>query len=840
MLKFHHYYEGLKPTDIEVEWINESLQAGFDLARTTFSKDESNIPSPASIPDKKDIYPAAIKRFSRELSALQNLTEFEISNKPTTPIRDKGWHEYIDGKWIAIVLPPSHGVFVLDIETYQVSETKWLPFCVTAYDTEDKVWYQWLHNADKPEALYPFSDHNIICGHNIGYDRSYMANEYRLTSNNYFVDTQSCWYTIRGITNQQKFAFHQEYQPLWTTETESGASLRDIYRFYYGTDIDKSTREKGKRGGYDWMSRNTREVLLYNLDDIVHTSQILTKVMTEWLDAIPRDISRIAYLLKSQYIVPMDEDSREWYEATEQQYQDLMDKALNLVSEAGASYFQTYQDNATHPQVQYLDTTPAKSGVRKGMPKYIRDLFSLSGQISKPSLMADITPVLLKLKYSDTQDVDGKYINHEYLYMAPWSQDTKRKTWRTESWELPHGKEGEDSPCSSLFTKDNAKSIFSNGQITSDDGYGKQIIDIILTVSTWKSIRKRANEVTDNIHRNFAVVAGCQTGTVTRRYTDPYWMVLPNPKKGKLGTEVKAKVKARNGYQLLIADFAGQEAHLAALVSCIARGIPGSNMFSHILALGDKANKTDIHSMIATSIGIARDFAKNGFYGAMYGIGIKGLNALFKSCGVPDALGKATKFRAWLVGTKQDGKVVGGLASDYYNWLDMECNKKQPVSPVLKAKMSKTLAGNKDFKTTRGNWLIQTSGVDCLDLLIVAMNELYYREGWDTKAAKLLISIHDEVWVHTRQDLVPKAMELLQYAHFLCWDYVYEATGMCGLPSMYIWFPDIGVDKYGRKEVFVDCKTPSNPNGFPSHSYCDIATKEHIQIKAYSQYECFS
>ena len=839
MLKINRYYPGLELSEYEVECLNDRMKAEFLLANTPYSEDENEIPIPANLPDKNDIYLSAIKRYSRELEILNSLPKVIVRNIPTVGISNPGWHVWENGTWSKILLPPSGSVYSLDIETYQVSETKWMPFCCTAYDLITHVWYQWYHNPEQPEELYPFSDGNIICGHNVGYDRGYMSNEYKLSSKNYFFDTLSAWQTVRGITNQQKFAFHSDFKPSWASETEKGASLADVYRFYFGESIDKSVREKGMIHGYPWMFRNAQDVLRYNVEDIVHTTDVVTRVSEEWLDTLPSEISRIAFLLKSQYIVPMSPTAREWYEETEEYYQERLNAAKKYISVAAEVFYNKEVDD--HPQIAYLDSTPAKSGYRKGMPKYKRDLFNSKGELKKVSLLADITPVFLGLKYSDQQDESGAFINHEYLYLAPWEHDSSKKCWRTDSWVVPDPTDGYDSPCQTLFTKDNAKTIFENGQITSDKGYGQEIISFIVSSSVWKSIRKRANTVTDNIHRGFALVNGCQSGTVTRRYTHPYWMVLPNPKGKKIGTEVKAQVHARPGYNLTIKDFAGQEAHLAALVSTISRGIPGSNMFSYTLALGDKAKKTDIHNIIAASVGINRGYAKNGFYGAMYGIGVKGLTALFKSCGVPSPEAKAKAFREWLVGKKDtSGTLAGGLASDYFNWLDYECSVTQPVSPALGAKMSKSLAGNKDFKTTRGNWMIQTSGVDCLDLLVVALDELYYREGWKQTEARILITIHDEVWSHVRSDLVDREVLLTQYAHYLCWDYFYEAIGMCGLPNMYYWFPDIGVDKYGRKEIFVDCKTPSNPDGYPTYSHCNLATKEEIRIQSLTPNEIFS
>jgi len=71
-------------------------------------------------------------------------------------------------------------------------------------------------------------------------------------------------------------------------------------------------------------------------------------------------------------------------------------------------------------------------------------------------------------------------------------------------------------------------------------------------------------------------------------------------------------IQCSNGYSLVGADVDSQEQWIAALFgdSIHPSKRAGSTAFSAMLLAGNKAEKTDLHSVVAKTVGISRDHAK--------------------------------------------------------------------------------------------------------------------------------------------------------------------------------------------------------------------------------------
>lgn len=95
----------------------------------------------------------------------------------------------------------------------------------------------------------------------------------------------------------------------------------------------------------------------------------------------------------------------------------------------------------------------------------------------------------------------------------------------------------------------------------------------------------------------------------------------------------------------------------------------------------------------------------------------------------------------------------GGYESDTFNFLELHARVPHPKTPVLDCSLTqgleplpKEIPGSSEFylrfKRSIINWLVQSSAVDFLHLLLVSMNWLC--KEYDIKA-RFVISIHDEV-----------------------------------------------------------------------------------------------
>ncbi|KXJ06016.1 DNA polymerase subunit gamma-1, partial [Exaiptasia diaphana] len=111
-------------------------------------------------------------------------------------------------------------------------------------------------------------------------------------------------------------------------------------------------------------------------------------------------------------------------------------------------------------------------------------------------------------------------------------------------------------------------------------------------------------------------------GTVTRRAVESTWLIASNPREDRVGSELKAMIRAPPGYSLVGADVDSQELWIAAVLGdANFAGIHGSTAFGWMTLQGSKSDGTDLHSTTASTIGISRDHAKVFNYGRIYGAG---------------------------------------------------------------------------------------------------------------------------------------------------------------------------------------------------------------------------
>lgn len=167
----------------------------------------------------------------------------------------------------------------------------------------------------------------------------------------------------------------------------------------------------------------------------------------------------------------------------------------------------------------------------------------------------------------------------------------------------------------------------------------------------------------------------------------------------------------------------------------------------------------------------------------------------------------------------------GGTESNVFTKLEKIAASSQPKTPTLGCTMNSTLLSrhdhNNQFLTTRINWVVQSSGVDYLHLLLVSMKWLLRQHGMEN-TARFLISIHDEVrYLSQTKDAATVALAL-QISNLLTRCMFAQALGMNDLPQSVAFFTAVDVDHVLRKEVNLDCVTPSNPTPIANGVAMDI------------------
>jgi DNA polymerase gamma 1 len=442
-------------------------------------------------------------------------------------------------------------------------------------------------------------------------------------------------------------------------------------------------------------------------------------------------------------------------------------------------------------ELRSLDWYPCTTGESTGNPRWLRDY------LKDPKLTNRVATIILGCQYL------GKPIH--------WDS---KGFWATNDGPVPHP----DDPkahATQMFTKGFCKSE----SVTSANPIAQEILTANMSWATWLSMRSRYAETHHESPEGFPVVLPqiVSTGTATRRCADKVYQVMPNPKKGKPGTEFKATIAAPAGYKIVGADIDSEELWLAGLLGDQAYGYMGSTPLSRMCILGSKALGTDPHSVLAKEAGISRDAAKTIWYGLIYGLGEKGtIDALtLNVTRDPEDTQEAHTARIHAMalkvirtakGDKDYGLYSGGLASATFNRIREISNGVSPKSPVLKASISKALMGIRDYATTRGNWVVQTTGVDFRDILVVLMGHFMQVHNLD---ARLILTIHDEARYLVADADVSKFAYWLQMAHLYTRAAIVEAMGLPVLTAGTSFFSEIDIDQVLRKSPKDPCVTPT-------------------------------
>ena len=139
----------------------------------------------------------------------------------------------------------------------------------------------------------------------------------------------------------------------------------------------------------------------------------------------------------------------------------------------------------------------------------------------------------------------------------------------------------------------------------------------------------------------------------------------------------------------------------------------------------------------------------------------------------------------------------GGSESATFNRLEEIAMNLHPVTPVLRAEISRALDTRlcgRNFLTSRINWVVQSSAVDFLHLLLVTIDWLF--RDMEVRA-RFVISIHDEIRYLVVSEDRYKASLALHMANLLVRSEVCSKLGLTSLPASTAFFSSVDVDKVG-------------------------------------------
>ena len=852
------------------------------------------------------------------LSLAKQFARANVPPKPRKWQHRSGWTKYYPDGRTEQIDSPDESMLCFDTEVMW----KESPFAVMACAVGPTAWYAWLSpwllgETQDERQLIPLGDptkDRLIVGHNIGFDRARILEEYNITqSRNAFMDTMSLHVAVNGMCSQQRptwmkhkknrelrervssqtpdhelaellsnRSMHEE-EELWV-ERSSVNSLRDVAKFHLNVSIDKAVRD-------DFGELNREEILAkldglldYCAADVNITHRVYQIVFPNFLDTCPHPVSFAALRHLSSVILPVNKSWDAYIanaEATYHKLSDAVQERLIGLTEKALEIKDDPEKWQNDPWMSQLDWSgqeirmvkgkkkgdpprPAARQKKPGSPQWYKDLFQKNDSPISITVRTRIAPLLLKLawdgnplfwsdKYGWTfraKRADAeKYVGKQ---MVQCQFEEADKTLRDDRehlyFKLPH-KDGPTARCANPMAK-GYLSYFENGTLSSEYSYAKEALEMNASCSYWISARDRimsqmviydedlpgASKGKKTDDKGFILPQLIPMGTITRRAVENTWLTASNAKKNRVGSELKAMVKAPKGYCFVGADVDSQELWIASLLGDATFKLHGGNAVGFMTLEGNKAAGTDLHSRTASILGITRNDAKVFNYGRIYGAGLKFAATLLRQFNPElserETMQVAAKLYANTKGTKTNRKTIykrpfwrGGTESFVFNKLEEFAEQERPRTPVLGAGITEALMGrfiNKGgYLTSRINWAIQSSGVDYLHLLIVSMDYLARRFNID---ARLAITVHDEIRYLVKDEDKYRAAMALQVANVWTRAFFAQQVGINDLPQSCAYFSAIDIDHVLRKEVDMECITPSHSTAIPAGESLDLAT----------------
>ncbi|CAE7032565.1 hypothetical protein PTNB85_04047 [Pyrenophora teres f. teres] len=845
--------------------------------------------------------------------------------RPTKWVRRSGWTKYHKDGRTEKVDVPDETMLVFDCEV-MYKET---PFACMACAASPTAWYAWispwlLEESESDRHLIPLGDTSIprvIVGHNVGYDRGRVAEEYQITqSNNCFIDTMSLhvasngmcsrqrpsWMKNRKSREQQEMAVDDEQnadleldmdaaeEELWMGRSAIN-SLRDVAKFHCNITLDKAQREYFGELDRAGVREKLDELLDYCAKDVEITHQVYQKVFPLFLETCPHPVSFAALRFLASVILPINETWDVYLKNAEGTYRHLDDAVrarLVALTEKALEVKEQPEVYNNDPWLSQLDWSgqeikmvkgkkkndpprPAARQKKPGMPKWYKDLFAKSDGPMNLTVRTRITPILLKLAWDGHPMVWSD--KHGWTYKVPMDEvfayndkgmkqldmseeENLKLRDDTENvyFKIPH-KDGPLARCANPLAKGYLQ-YFEKGKLGSEYAYAKEALEMNASCSYWISARDRimsqmvvydkdvpkkskvpkapkltsASTATRGKKVGFILPQIIPMGTITRRSVENTWLTASNAKKNRVGSELKSMVRAPKGYCFVGADVDSQELWIASLIGDATFQLHGGNAVGFMTLEGTKAAGTDLHSRTAAILGISRNDAKVFNYGRIYGAGLKFASTLLRQFNPSLTEAQTTKTAEDLYKNTKGVKTIrkqlherpfwrGGTESFVFNKLEDFAEQERPRTPVLGAAITEALQrrylSKGGFMTSRINWAIQSSGVDYLHLLIVSMDYLTRRFNLD---CRLSITVHDEIRYLVKEEDKYKAAMALQIANVWTRAMFSQQMGINQLPQSCAYFSAVDIDHVLRKEVDMDCITPSNKDAIPHGESLDI------------------
>lgn len=796
---------------------------------------------------------------------------------------EAGWIKYewvedeVAGGWyIEHVDFPEEDAITFDTETFVQGGN--FPIIGTALG--EKAAYVWLASElidpSIPQDLWdqysliPIGKKKFIAGHNISFDRVRAQEGYSLDNEgpeNFYFDTLSAHIGVSGLAGGQRWLYvlagkdpdnltddekrKLRFAPPWL-EKGSTNSLVQCYNFhvcevrkFFGDETaqplgaaDKKIRDIFVDATDLYQIRQLLTPALdYALKDAFYTAELFQALWPKYLDSTPSMVALAGHHHLNGSVIPLAPNWSEWIEKVENVFISYNEEMDSLCKQRMWDVYEEWKNSEDKSLIEQKDpwfsqldwVVKSQKGKYAGVPGWARKYVADPNE--KIGVRSRLSHILLRLEW------EGSPVIH--LKEDGWCFYDEKG----ELAKVPHpGGNGEN--VGGLLSKEFVEDM-AVGRLNSSLSEAKRALEIANAVSYWTSVRKRVmNRIFLKVSNPYGEDANVclpeiiAHGTVTRRTVEPLMVTMCKTKPFRIGTELKSRIQAPDGWKVVGADFDGQELQVASIYSDKWEGgYVGCSPFGFNVLSGSKEEGTDPHSALAKVAGVDRDTSKGLGFAILYGAGLRTLQGTIRrhypQKSLSEIRGFAIKALEGKKGVKKNGLYEGGSDSGCFNLMESISMKMQvPQLPCLGTKISTAMrpsAVGDDFHTARVNWTIQASGAEILSVILTAT---YWLLEEYKIPARFVISIHDEIWWIAPERYAEQFAVLFQIAHLYTWALFQYKNDIPELPLSRAFFSSVAVDNRIRKSPKEATVTPSNPNGTDEPSGVEYSMRELADLGA--------
>jgi DNA polymerase gamma 1 len=602
-------------------------------------------------------------------------------------------------------------------------------------------------------SIIPITD-SVIANWNQPFDRQFYPMRDDLTDPNWHIDLMGLQLAVRGIPEEWSTNTRED----WVGYTAPDNSLKTA-ALRVGVDMDKGIRDQLVAG----ESIDRIDLLRYCWIDATTTAKVGWLVLEEYLAMAPNPLSLYGHMLRHRFLLPISKQwdgyvdrSEEWYQQQMVRLGEIATERLIEVCTADDPIAKNIRDNWPEKYEPIKKKRPPMIENNPILPTILERFGTLDQHMFKflwePLKFGSAKfTMLLGLHWFEDPDSEEGY---------PIFFDRSKKEWsyidREGKKQILPNKEDAKKTLSTPLGKTYEGEIKS-GKLRATGA--KETRSLLTNTMRWKMFRGRVSDlrVRSTDQGYYLIPTYSPTGTLSGRSTDKVTLLIGSPKFEYGGSEFMSMIEAREGYRIVQADLDSAELVLGGLLATYYAGLPSEldDPFAEANLVGDKEASTDTHSLVANMIGIARKYAKNTVYGGMYFQGRKGRIQKLVVEGL-------SPIQAAIASENFEQQFINGLASNYFSGNRALTSCAHPTLLLGRNLPLAYLHGGRDGMTSRWNHNIQALGEDML-CVISALVE--FRIGGYHGGCNLILTRHDELIFHCREDLIPELTHALQWAH---------------------------------------------------------------------------